>query len=121
MHARWNAESIGEYWSLWNMLVHEWMVKHIFVPMKTRYHTKWMARWFAWAFRLCSMQKPWLRRSWSQGPCVLRHASASGAPEDKIPNEQLIEDACHVLDYFLHYWAALVYHEVLPRLYKGYS
>ncbi|WMV60081.1 hypothetical protein MTR67_053466 [Solanum verrucosum] len=28
----WNAKTIDEYWRLWNMPVHKWMVRHIYFP-----------------------------------------------------------------------------------------
>jgi diacylglycerol O-acyltransferase-1 len=33
--AWWNAESIGEYWTLWNMPVHHWMIRHVYIPIKS--------------------------------------------------------------------------------------
>lgn len=33
--AWWNAESIGEYWTLWNMPVHHWMIRHVYIPTKS--------------------------------------------------------------------------------------
>jgi len=28
----WNAASVGEYWRLWNMPVHRWLVRHVYFP-----------------------------------------------------------------------------------------
>ena len=28
----WNATTIGEYWRLWNMPVHKWMLRHVYFP-----------------------------------------------------------------------------------------
>ena len=28
----WNATTVGEYWRLWNMPVHKWMVRHVYFP-----------------------------------------------------------------------------------------
>ncbi|XP_061995469.1 diacylglycerol O-acyltransferase 1 [Rosa rugosa] len=28
----WNAKTVEEYWKLWNMPVHKWMVRHIYFP-----------------------------------------------------------------------------------------
>jgi diacylglycerol O-acyltransferase-1 len=28
----WNATTLGEYWRLWNMPVHKWMVRHVYFP-----------------------------------------------------------------------------------------
>ncbi|XP_047309951.1 diacylglycerol O-acyltransferase 1-like [Impatiens glandulifera] len=28
----WNAKSVKEYWRLWNMPVHKWMVRHVYFP-----------------------------------------------------------------------------------------
>lgn len=28
----WNAETIGDYWRLWNMPVHKWMLRHVYYP-----------------------------------------------------------------------------------------
>lgn len=35
IQAWWNAESIGEYWTLWNMPVHHWMIRHVYIPTKS--------------------------------------------------------------------------------------
>ncbi|EYU23668.1 hypothetical protein MIMGU_mgv1a022758mg, partial [Erythranthe guttata] len=28
----WNARTVEEYWRMWNMPVHKWMVRHIYFP-----------------------------------------------------------------------------------------
>ncbi|XP_051131822.1 diacylglycerol O-acyltransferase 1A [Andrographis paniculata] len=28
----WNARTVEEYWRMWNMPVHKWMVRHIYIP-----------------------------------------------------------------------------------------
>lgn len=28
----WNATTLGEYWRLWNMPVHKWMLRHVYFP-----------------------------------------------------------------------------------------
>ena len=28
----WNASTVGEYWRLWNMPVHKWLLRHIYYP-----------------------------------------------------------------------------------------
>lgn len=35
LQAWWNSETIGEYWTLWNMPVHHWMLRHVYVPIRT--------------------------------------------------------------------------------------
>ena len=40
--AWWNAESIGEYWTLWNMPVHHWMIRHVYMPARTRTGKRWV-------------------------------------------------------------------------------
>lgn len=35
VQAWWNSETIGEYWTLWNMPVHHWMVRHVYVPIRS--------------------------------------------------------------------------------------
>ena len=35
LQAWWNSQTIGEYWTLWNMPVHHWMVRHVYVPVRT--------------------------------------------------------------------------------------
>lgn len=32
----WNAKTIEEYWRLWNMPVHRWMVRHVYFPCQRR-------------------------------------------------------------------------------------
>lgn len=34
-HAWWNAESLDEYWRLWNAPVHLWLKRHIYIPMRS--------------------------------------------------------------------------------------
>jgi D-alanyl-lipoteichoic acid acyltransferase DltB (MBOAT superfamily) len=29
----WNAKTIGEYWRLWNMPVHKWMIRCVYSPV----------------------------------------------------------------------------------------
>lgn len=29
----WNASTIGEYWRLWNMPVHKWMIRSVYGPV----------------------------------------------------------------------------------------
>eukprot|EP00884_Botryococcus_braunii_P001150 jgi/Botrbrau1/11035/Bobra.92_2s0008.1 len=29
----WNATTIGDYWRLWNMPVHKWMLRHVYFPL----------------------------------------------------------------------------------------
>ncbi|XP_066980807.1 diacylglycerol O-acyltransferase 1 isoform X1 [Macrobrachium rosenbergii] len=34
----WNAKDVGTFWRLWNLPVHKWAVRHVFVPMiKNKY------------------------------------------------------------------------------------
>lgn len=28
----WNASTVGEYWKLWNMPVHKWLLRHVYFP-----------------------------------------------------------------------------------------
>lgn len=32
----WNATTIGDYWRLWNMPVHKWMLRHVYYPALRR-------------------------------------------------------------------------------------
>ena len=32
-HSWWNASSLEEFWRWWNLPVHRWCVKHIYVPL----------------------------------------------------------------------------------------
>ncbi|XP_053646253.1 diacylglycerol O-acyltransferase 1 [Cherax quadricarinatus] len=36
----WNAKDVGTFWRLWNLPVHKWAVRHIFVPMMTMKYSK---------------------------------------------------------------------------------
>ena len=29
---RWNAPTLGDYWKLWNMPVHKWLLRHVYFP-----------------------------------------------------------------------------------------
>ena len=42
VQAWWNAESIGEYWTLWNMPVHHWMIRHVYIPTRNTVGQKWV-------------------------------------------------------------------------------
>ncbi|CAH1779899.1 unnamed protein product, partial [Owenia fusiformis] len=49
----WNAESVTEFWSNWNVPVHKWASRHLYKPMLTRGYTKMQASivvFFASAF-----------------------------------------------------------------------
>mmetsp|Transcript_69190 Transcript_69190/g.144514 ORF Transcript_69190/g.144514 Transcript_69190/m.144514 type:complete len:619 (-) Transcript_69190:873-2729(-) len=36
----WNATKLEDYWRLWNLPVHHWLVKHIFLPVVNSGHSK---------------------------------------------------------------------------------
>jgi len=36
--AWWNATTMEEYWRRWNLPVHRWFVKHIYVPVKSKFN-----------------------------------------------------------------------------------
>lgn len=38
----WNAESIQYFWKNWNIPVHHWCVRHLYVPLLKRGHPKWL-------------------------------------------------------------------------------
>jgi len=42
VQAWWNAESIGEYWTLWNMPVHHWMIRHVYIPIRSRSGSRYL-------------------------------------------------------------------------------
>jgi diacylglycerol O-acyltransferase-1 len=35
----WNSKTMEEYWRLWNKPIHNWLVKHIYIPVKARTHS----------------------------------------------------------------------------------
>lgn len=35
-HAWWNANSLDEYWRLWNAPVHLWLKRHIYIPLRAK-------------------------------------------------------------------------------------
>lgn len=37
-HAWWNANSVGEYWRLWNAPVHLWLKRHVYWPLINRWN-----------------------------------------------------------------------------------
>lgn len=39
----WNARTVEEYWRMWNMPVHKWMVRHIYFPCLRNKIPKWAA------------------------------------------------------------------------------
>jgi len=42
-HAWWNASTLEEFWRWWNLPVHRWCVKHIYVPLVKSNYTKFSA------------------------------------------------------------------------------
>jgi len=38
-----NAKSLGYYWRTWNLPVHNWMKRHIYMPLINRGYNKWTA------------------------------------------------------------------------------
>ncbi|XP_069191146.1 diacylglycerol O-acyltransferase 1 isoform X2 [Procambarus clarkii] len=36
----WNAKDVGTFWRLWNLPVHKWCVRHVFVPMMKNKYSK---------------------------------------------------------------------------------
>jgi len=42
-HAWWNASTMDEFWRWWNLPVHRWCVKHIYVPLVKSEYSKFSA------------------------------------------------------------------------------
>jgi len=42
-HAWWNASTMDEFWRWWNLPVHRWCVKHIYVPLVKSKYSKFSA------------------------------------------------------------------------------
>ena len=42
----WNSSDVRSFWSLWNMPVHNWLVRHLYFPCVRRGHSKTMATLF---------------------------------------------------------------------------
>lgn len=38
----WNAESIQYFWKNWNIPVHNWCLRHLYVPLLKQGHSKWL-------------------------------------------------------------------------------
>eukprot|EP01125_Pyxidicula_operculata_P011968 TRINITY_DN3921_c0_g2_i2.p1 TRINITY_DN3921_c0_g2~~TRINITY_DN3921_c0_g2_i2.p1 ORF type:complete len:434 (-),score=42.01 TRINITY_DN3921_c0_g2_i2:92-1393(-) len=36
----WNAQSLGYYWRTWNLPVHNWMLRHVYIPMSKRGYSR---------------------------------------------------------------------------------
>lgn len=42
----WNAHTLAEYWRLWNAPVHNWLVRHIYIPLRNRkVSSAWATFW----------------------------------------------------------------------------
>jgi len=39
----WNARTLGEYWKLWNIPVHSWLLRHVYFPMVNKKHNKYFS------------------------------------------------------------------------------
>lgn len=39
----WNATTIGDYWRLWNVPVHKWLLRHVYYPALRRHVPKTIA------------------------------------------------------------------------------
>lgn len=39
----WNAGDVAEYWRLWNMPVHKWLLRHVYYPCMRLGMGKWWA------------------------------------------------------------------------------
>lgn len=39
----WNANNIDTFWRTWNMPVHRWAVRHVYIPVVRRGHSKSVA------------------------------------------------------------------------------
>ena len=37
----WNASTVGEYWRLWNMPVHKWLLRHVYYPALRMGLSRW--------------------------------------------------------------------------------
>ncbi|XP_018023397.1 diacylglycerol O-acyltransferase 1 [Hyalella azteca] len=46
----WNAEDVGTFWRLWNLPVHKWAVRHLFVPVMKYSHNKFFASLLVFLF-----------------------------------------------------------------------
>jgi diacylglycerol O-acyltransferase-1 len=42
--AWWNSETVGEFWTLWNIPVHNWFKRHLYIPLVKRGTHKQLAR-----------------------------------------------------------------------------
>ena len=43
MQGWWNAGDVAEYWRLWNMPVHKWLLRHVYYPCMRLGMGKWWA------------------------------------------------------------------------------
>lgn len=39
----WNSQSLGHFWSLWNLPVHTWCTRHVYYPLLSRGYSKHLA------------------------------------------------------------------------------
>ena len=46
----WNATTFGSYWRLWNLPVHNWLVRHMYFPLLRKGYSKWQANFLVFLF-----------------------------------------------------------------------
>ncbi|CAI5526138.1 unnamed protein product [Closterium sp. Naga37s-1] len=86
----WNAKTIEEYWKLWNMPVHRWMVRHIYFPCLSIGLTKPLAVFvvfflsavFHEVHNLPHLSSSCLPPTSFHGICYLFPVAAGGAAEE---------------------------------------
>ncbi|XP_034242431.1 diacylglycerol O-acyltransferase 1-like [Thrips palmi] len=46
----WDSEDMNVYWRRWNLPVHYWCVRHLYLPMRRAGYTKTVAKWATFVF-----------------------------------------------------------------------
>mmetsp|Transcript_39329 Transcript_39329/g.38878 ORF Transcript_39329/g.38878 Transcript_39329/m.38878 type:complete len:125 (+) Transcript_39329:464-838(+) len=46
----WNSTSLSQYWRKWNLPVHNWLTRHIYLPSMRRGHSKALSMFLVFLF-----------------------------------------------------------------------
>ena len=60
----WNSRTLGEYWRTWNLPVHHYLTRHVYIPLLTRGCPKTLA--MVCTFTISAIAHEYLISLWSQ-------------------------------------------------------
>jgi hypothetical protein len=95
----WNATTVGEYWRLWNMPVHKWMLRHVYFPLirhkVPKFHAGEVGGWMGGADGWVGGWRGWVG-GWRviKRPDGTLHAGGRGALYCLTKRESLLFASC---------------------------